>query len=113
MQSSASFRPKSIRRDGDRLVIAWDDGFTGVIPFRKLRAACPCASCNEKRLQPPNPLSLLSEAELRAGAPAPVAMPTRGAYAYQIVWNDGHDTGIFKLELLRELCESAAESRSP
>jgi DUF971 family protein len=95
----------SIRRDGDRLAITWNDGFAGVIPFRKLRDACPCATCNEKRLQPPNPLHILSDAELRAGAPIPVAMPARGVYAYQVVWNDGHDSGIYKLELLRQLCE--------
>lgn len=99
--------PKSIRREGDGLLIEWTDGFRGAIAFRKLRDACPCATCNEKRQQPPNPLQLLSDAELRAGAPVPVAMPARGAYAYQIVWNDGHDTGIFSLELLRKLSDPA------
>ncbi len=28
-----------------------------------------------------------------------------GYYAYQIKWNDGHDTGIYPLALLRELSE--------
>lgn len=104
MRASDPLRPVSIRRDGDRLILTWHDGFVGAISFQKLRDACPCASCKEKHLQPPNPLQVLSEAEVRAGAPVPVAMPARGAYAYQIVWNDGHDTGIYKLELLRELC---------
>ena len=27
-----------------------------------------------------------------------------GHYAYQIAWNDGHDTGIFTIEHLRQLC---------
>jgi DUF971 family protein len=101
-------RPVSLKREGDRLVIEWSDGWRGAIGFRKLRDACPCATCNEKRLAPANPLQILSDAELNAGAPTPVAMPSRGAYAYQIVWNDGHDTGIFTLERLRELCEPAA-----
>jgi len=103
-----SIKPLSLKREGERLVIEWSDGFRGAIPFRKLRDACPCATCNEKRLQPPNPLQILSDAELRAGSPQPVAMPSRGAYAYQIVWNDGHDTGIFTLTLLRKLSESAS-----
>ena len=102
---SAPLRPTSLRRDGDRLVIAWSDGFTGEIPLRKLRDACPCATCNDKRQQPPDPFHLLTDAELKAGPPTPVAMPSRGAYAYQIVWNDGHDTGIYTLEYLRQLCE--------
>jgi len=106
-------RPKSLRRDGDRLLIEWNDGLRAAIPFRQLRDACPCATCNELRLQPPNPLKILSDSELRAGAPTPVSMESRGAYAYQIAWNDGHDTGIFTLELLRKLCESAAKPHQP
>jgi DUF971 family protein len=106
-KAADSPRPTSIRRDGDRLLIEWSDGFKGVIPFRKLRDACPCATCSEKRLLPPNPLTVLSESEVKAGAPVPVAMPARGAYAYQIAWNDGHDTGIYRLEMLRQLCEPA------
>ena len=102
---TAPLRPVSLRRDGDRLIIFWNDGFTGAIPLQKLRDACPCASCNDKRQQPPDPFHVLTEAELRVGPPHPVAMPARGAYAYQIVWDDGHETGIYRLELLRELCE--------
>jgi DUF971 family protein len=45
----------------------------------------------------------VSEKEVAAGAPEPVRMSPRGHYAYQIVWNDGHDTGIFTLEQLRQL----------
>jgi DUF971 family protein len=104
---TVTLRPLSLRRDGERLVIAWSDGFTGAISLRKLRDSCPCASCNEKRQQPPNPLHLLSDAELKADAPTPVAMPARGLYAYQIVWNDGHDTGIYTIEYLRQLSERA------
>jgi DUF971 family protein len=101
-----------LRREGDRLLIEWSDGFRGAIPLNKLRDACPCATCNEQRLQPPNPLRILSEAEVRAGAPMPVAMSARGAYAYQIAWNDGHDTGIYTLELLRRLSEPASDDRA-
>jgi DUF971 family protein len=31
-----------------------------------------------------------------------------GAYAVQIVWSDGHDTGIYSFETLRQACECAA-----
>ena len=46
---------------------------------------------------------MLSAKELAAGPPAPVAMKPVGRYAYQIVWNDGHDSGIYTLEVLRKL----------
>jgi DUF971 family protein len=101
----AELRPTLLRRESDRLFIEWSDGFKGFVSLRELRDACPCASCNERRQQPPNPLRILSQVEVEAGAPVPVAMPARGAYAYQIVWNDGHDTGIYKLEILRQLCK--------
>jgi DUF971 family protein len=104
-ESGQPLRPVALRREGDRLLIEWSDGHRGFTTFRKLRGACPCAGCNEQRQRPPDPFRVLSERELTVGAPAPVAMPARGAYAYQIVWNDGHDTGIYKLEFLRSLCE--------
>ena len=34
----------------------------------------------------------------------PAAMAPVGYYAYKIVWNDGHDAGIYTIENLRELC---------
>ena len=107
----ALLRPLSLRRDGDRLIISWNDGFTGAIPLQKLRDECPCAGCNDKRQQPPDPFRILTDAELKTGPPMPVAMPARGNYAYQIVWNDGHDTGIYRLEFLRELCESLSPAK--
>src|SRR5262249_22489470 len=101
----AEIRPTLLRREGERLYIEWSGGVKGFVSFRELGGACPCASGYEKRQQPPNPLRILSESEVKAGAPTPVAMPARGLYAYQIVWNDGHDTGIYKLEILRQLCK--------
>jgi DUF971 family protein len=98
-------RPVSLKREGDGLMIQWSDGATTFAPFRVLRAKCPCATCNEERKRPPDPFRILSPQELAAGAPAPVAMAAVGYYAYQIKWNDGHDTGIYPLALLRELSE--------
>ena len=95
-------RPLSVKRDGDGLRIEWSDGVTTVAPFRALRAQCPCATCNEERKKPADPFRVLTPQEAAAGAPAPVAMTPVGYYAYQIKWNDGHDTGIYPLALLRE-----------
>lgn len=95
--------PTAMRRDGDRLIIEWDDGSRGAVSWKALRDACPCAGCKEEREKPANPLRLLKPGEL---VPlAPTAMPRIGHYAYKIVWSDGHDTGIFTLAHLRELCQ--------
>lgn len=98
-------RPVTMRRDGDRLAIEWSDGRKGGVTWQKLRRSCPCATCREEKDKPPDPFRILSERELAAGAPEPVAMAPVGYYAYKITWNDGHDAGIFTIENLRELCD--------
>jgi DUF971 family protein len=99
-------KPVIIRRQGeDQLFIEWDDGQSGTITWRDLRANCPCATCREEREKPPDPFRILSDKDLSGGPPRPVAMEPVGYYAYKITWNDGHDTGIYTLENLRELCQ--------
>jgi DUF971 family protein len=97
-------KPQRIRRDGEEtLLIEWSDGVTGRVSWQTLRTQCPCATCREERAKPADPFRILSDRELRAGPPRPVAMTPVGHYAYKIVWNDGHDSGIFTIENLREL----------
>ena len=98
-------RPVSLKREGDGLKIEWSDGPATTVAWRTLRSHCPCATCAEERKKPADPFRLLSPQEVAAGAPAPVAMTAVCHYAYQIKWNDGHDTGIYPLTLLRELGE--------
>ena len=89
---------------GDRLLIAWNDGARHEIPIAELRSRCPCATCREKRSQPPQPagsLQVLSAAEARPLAV--LGMRPVGNYAYSIAFSDGHDTGIYTLEFLRQL----------
>jgi DUF971 family protein len=106
MNTSGSVQPTGLRRDGDRLVIDWSDGRSGAVTWKALRDACPCAACREEKTAPPDPFRLLKPEEL---VPlAPVSMPRVGRYAYKIVWSDGHDTGIYTLDHLRQLtCASA------
>ena len=88
------------------LLINWSDGQQRRYSFRELRGACPCATCREKRTgeqQAPTLLPVLSAAEakpLRIEGMKPV-----GSYAYTIAFSDGHDTGIFSLDLLQQLGE--------
>jgi DUF971 family protein len=92
----------AIRREGpDRLVIEWSDGVVTSYTWQQLRKNCPCAGCREEREKPPDPFRILKPEEL---VPlAPVSMTPVGRYAYKITWSDGHDTGIYTLEFLREL----------
>lgn len=104
-------RPHRLELRGNRLRIEWNDGQKREITLADLRAACPCATCREKRAAPPAPtpglLPVLSLAEARPLAIA--GMKPVGNYAYGIAFSDGHDTGIYTLELLRSLGEPVAE----
>jgi len=104
---SVPLLPLTLSKEGaDRLVIQWNDGHRGVYAWQHLRNCCPCAACREERLKPVDPFRILKANEL---APlAPVGMAPVGHYAYKITWNDGHDSGIYTLENLRELCQCPA-----
>ncbi len=97
-----SLRPLAIQREGnDRLIIDWSDGVRTTYTWQQLRKNCPCAGCREDREKPADPFRILKPDEL---VPLdPVSMSPVGRYAYKIVWSDGHDTGIYTLEFLREL----------
>lgn len=86
--------------------IAWDDGHVSVYPFGLLRAACPCAQCrggHENMHAEPD--ASVFEQEL-ANSPATRISNVKavGSYALTIVWEDGHDYGIYNWHYLRALC---------
>jgi DUF971 family protein len=99
-----SLRPVALRKEGeDRLAIDWSDGHRSIYFWKHLRERCPCATCREERGKPPDPFRILKPSEL---APLrPVALDPVGRYAYKITWSDGHDSGIYALEFLREICQ--------
>lgn len=100
----AALIPRTLSKQGDdRLAIDWSDGHRSIHTWQHLRNNCPCAGCREERQQPPDPFRVLKPSELQPLKP--VRLEPIGHYGYKIVWNDGHDSGIFTLEHLRELCE--------
>jgi DUF971 family protein len=96
---------KLVLPDGLRLIIYWSDGQRRRYALSELRDACPCATCREKRAKPKNPLALNVLSPAEAQPLAILGMKPVGRYAYSIEFSDGHDTGIYTLELLRQLGE--------
>jgi len=86
------------------LLIEWNDGQRRRYTYSALRKACPCAACrheNSAEMADPMKLPVLSPVELQ---PMIVEkMSLAGNYAYRITFSDGHNTGLFTFELLREL----------
>lgn len=96
------------RRDNEAgrphvIEITWSDGTIATYSPRLLRDACPCATCRDQRAAPAAP-SLLPVLDPRETVPlAVVGMTPVGQYAYSIEFSDGHSSGIYTLDYLREL----------
>jgi len=82
------------------LVVEWRDGITERIPFPLLRRSCPCAACRGE-LGSPGRFQLAPE--LRPGEDELADIALVGNYGLKVIWGDGHDTGIYRFEQLREL----------
>jgi DUF971 family protein len=107
-----AIQPTQLERVGDdRLRITWNDGQIREYAFREMRDKCPCATCREKRRAPTSPASMLPILSAAEIAPLRIiGMTPVGNYAYSIEFSDGHDTGIYTLENLREMGTEIATS---
>ena len=103
---SPAFKPRNIAVAGRELALAWGDGHESYLPFDDLRAGCPCSLCRSHREAPKDPLRVVT-APARGQIAIRSLVPV-GAYAVQIVWSDGHDTGIYSFESLRNVCPCPA-----
>jgi DUF971 family protein len=91
-------RPSSIKlRTKSRVLeVAFDDGMTYELPFEYLRVYSPSA---EVRGHGPGQETLqLGKHDVGIRAVEPV-----GNYAIKLVFDDGHDTGLYSWNYLREL----------
>lgn len=82
-----------------RLAIDWRDGHRSEYAPRTLRLACPCAECVDEFTGRP----LLDPQRVPIDV-YPLAVQWVGRYALSFDWSDGHSTGIYTFEILRELC---------
>ena len=81
--------------------IDWKDGHRSEYTLEYLRDRCPCAACRtagHKPGEPDSPFPLYKKT-LQLNGVEPV-----GRYALRFLWNDGHTTGIYSFEHLRESC---------
>ncbi len=87
----------------DTMAVEWSDGHTSVYPYAYLRERCPCAMCTDKQNvaapKPETAFPMFGAKRLKLQKAELV-----GRYAVQLFWNDGHASGIYAFEYLRELC---------
>lgn len=88
------------------LTIEWADGSTDYFSIAYLRRMSPSAEARELRTQMErNPLTVLPAS--RSGGPGGPLVALSGElvgnYAIRIRFSDGHDTGIYSWEYLRQI----------
>ncbi len=94
----------SVSHDEQTLTINWADGHRSVYSLDGIRRACPCVECaggHDNMGRPADP-AIFNESPRQKWTIT--QMQESGNYAMQIFWGDGHDSGIYRWEYLRQLC---------
>ena len=82
-----------------RYRVSWDDEHESIYTGYALRVGCRCAMCADE---------ISGNTRLREESISkdvrPLSIDPVGRYAIRFQWSDGHSTGIYTFELLRELC---------
>jgi len=82
------------------LGVVWGDRHDSILPYRSVRAACPCETCAGGQ-SPGSP-----------AAEHPVRIEMLGERSLFVRWGDGHET-VLLLEELRDLCRCARCAGEP
>ena len=102
-QGEILVQPAQIEVVGSFLAVRWDDDTESIAGLETLRRVCPCAHCSGE----PDVTG-----QIRRAAAPPVLnersfdvtqIERVGQYAISITWGDGHSTGIYTWDLIREV----------
>lgn len=98
-EKNVKSRPKEVHlTDQTPPKIVWDDGVVQSFDHRALRLACPCAACiNEMTGE-----KMLQESSVPKDIKIVEARPV-GRYGLNLVFSDGHGSGIYTHDRMRQL----------
>ena len=96
-----SFSLTNVAAMGGELALAWSDGEESYFTFEALRRACPCANCQGE----PDAIGRVVRPEVQFGPKSfeLAGWEVVGGYALQPRWQDGHSTGLYPFQYLRNL----------
>lgn len=101
-------RPKDIQQIGDELAIKWEDGSESFVKLETLRRHCPCAGCKGE-------VDVMGNLYKNPDRPLPhrafqmQKFSFVGGYGFQPVWGDGHATGIFSFDYLKNVADASGD----
>lgn len=95
----------------DKLKITWEDSTETILSLKYMRDECPCAGCKGetillKTYRPPAPKVVTPEMYQVKN------LEVVGDYAIQVTWKDGHNTGIYSWDYIKQLEEGMDENKS-
>jgi DUF971 family protein len=95
--------PQNIQQIGNELAIVWNDGLENYFSLETLRKACPCASCGGE----PDVLGRIVQPKVSYNERSFTLKGVQiiGGYALQPTWGDGHSTGLYSWQYLRNLAK--------
>src|SRR3954465_12055935 len=96
-----AIEPREISQESaTRLRITWADDKVCEYSAAGLRRAGPCAQCGNEWTggRPFTPGLISDEVEIND-------LTVVGRYALNFRWSDGHETGIYSFQYLRDLCD--------
>ena len=101
-QRRQAIEPREISQESEnQLRITWADEKVCEYDAARLRRSCPCAQCvnewtGERTLKPE---AISNEIRIED-------ISIVGRYALNFRWSDGHETGIYSFQFLRDLCDA-------
>jgi len=100
VSADVPFRPARVTPfPNGELGIVWEDGHESYFPGHFLRCVCPCAMCVDEM----SGEKLLRDDRIPKDVHI-AGLEPQGNYGIRIDWSDGHSTGIYTYERLRNLC---------
>lgn len=93
--------PQELRQMSPTLLgVKWSDGHHSTYQVRNIRLECPCAHCVDEWTR-----KKILKADSVPADIKPKKIDTVGRYALKFTWSDGHDTGFYTFDQLRNQCE--------
>ncbi|MBZ2184365.1 MAG: DUF971 domain-containing protein [Bryobacter sp.] len=89
--------------------IDWHDGTHSSYNLAFLRDNCPCAVCTGAHGTEPRKTNYQNPSPFQMYKPAlkMLSCEAVGKYALRVNWNDGHSSGIYSFEYLRQLATTS------
>lgn len=113
--NSAALAPVHLDLKKDRgLTVQWADGTTSYYSVAYLRKMSPSADMRQLREEmAKNPLTVLPSRPSAAGPLVVLDAELVGNYAIRLRFSDGHETGIYSWQYLREIDPELGHARGP